>query len=321
MSDDEKPSGDTAAITKNANSPKAASDKEDDDDESGDESDEPDAYEVERIVGQRSRLGRIEYLVQWVGYEGQDTWEPEDNLDCQQKLEEFVKSKSKKQHTGRSGANKASSQPSKADTTSKAPTKRRARISSDHDSSSSDSSDSESTRRRRKAAKPTPALPSKKAPKKEVKKEVTKEEPIESSSELSDDGIPTVSPLRTIDQRTQRSAYDAPKYDLADSFGIQRGHRLRNIISGFAHNGMLFYLVIWKESRDLDVVSADFLQRYYSGMLLSYITRFGLLPDAVFSDGQAAAVAAADDDQLLQQQEPDPVSMATTGEPSIQVLN
>lgn len=40
-----------------------------------------DFYEVERIVGKRSKKGRVEYLVRWRGYGSEgDTWEPETNL-------------------------------------------------------------------------------------------------------------------------------------------------------------------------------------------------------------------------------------------------
>ena len=37
-------------------------------------------YKVRRITQRRTRHGRHEYRVAWVGYPGQDTWEPRDNL-------------------------------------------------------------------------------------------------------------------------------------------------------------------------------------------------------------------------------------------------
>jgi hypothetical protein len=50
-----------------------------------------DVYEVECIVDVRHRLGRAEYRIQWKGYPGEDTWEPEEHLDgCRDLLDEFT---------------------------------------------------------------------------------------------------------------------------------------------------------------------------------------------------------------------------------------
>ena len=49
-------------------------------------------YEVEKVLNKRKRGGRVHYLVKWLGYDDEDnTWEPEDNLDCDEKIEEFEK--------------------------------------------------------------------------------------------------------------------------------------------------------------------------------------------------------------------------------------
>jgi len=43
--------------------------------------DDPEVYHAERIVGKRTRRGRVEYLVRWRGYTDEDdTWEPRENL-------------------------------------------------------------------------------------------------------------------------------------------------------------------------------------------------------------------------------------------------
>jgi len=48
-------------------------------------------YEVENILDKRIRLGATEYLIKWLGYEKKTdcTWEPEENLDCQDVIDEF----------------------------------------------------------------------------------------------------------------------------------------------------------------------------------------------------------------------------------------
>ena len=51
-----------------------------------------DVYEVESIVDSREREGEIEYHIKWKGYPpSENTWEPEENLDCPKKLEAFRK--------------------------------------------------------------------------------------------------------------------------------------------------------------------------------------------------------------------------------------
>lgn len=54
---------------------------------------EEEDYVVEKIVDQRTRDGRLEYFLKWKGYSSlENTWEPAENLDCPELLEEFKKS-------------------------------------------------------------------------------------------------------------------------------------------------------------------------------------------------------------------------------------
>ena len=75
---------------------------------------EDERFEVESIVDSRtSRSGGTEYCIKWKGYESsQNTWEPEENLDCAQMLDAFRRSQAAKYtrrfwmpcvHTQRSG--------------------------------------------------------------------------------------------------------------------------------------------------------------------------------------------------------------------------
>jgi hypothetical protein len=54
-----------------------------------------DIYEVEKVVGERTRQGKKEYLVQWKGYTADErTWEPVSHLDgSREALQDWVKQK------------------------------------------------------------------------------------------------------------------------------------------------------------------------------------------------------------------------------------
>ena len=54
------------------------------------EEQEDEVFSVEKIVSKKVVGGKTQYLLKWKGYDSdENTWEPEENLDCQDLLEEF----------------------------------------------------------------------------------------------------------------------------------------------------------------------------------------------------------------------------------------
>lgn len=70
------------------------------------EQQEEEVFSVEKIVCKQVVGGKTQYLLKWKGYDSdENTWEPEENLDCQDLLDEFNKRTKMREETQAAAAN------------------------------------------------------------------------------------------------------------------------------------------------------------------------------------------------------------------------
>ncbi|XP_023174436.2 heterochromatin protein 1 [Drosophila hydei] len=103
-----KSKGKATAAEKNQNkkTPTKAANSESDNNDNDDDRDDADEnvtteFEVEAIVGHKSKRGESFFLVRWKGYgKDDDSWEPEAELNCDDLIEEYRKKNSSKKSAG-----------------------------------------------------------------------------------------------------------------------------------------------------------------------------------------------------------------------------
>lgn len=189
---------------------------------------------MEKVLRSRIRGGKREYFLKWKGYPDEDnTWEPEENLDCPDLIKEFEENqkKSTKLRTPVSSSKRSSAASNSSNTPSDDDTKKETQFQKKTKSTTLQIA-TKDLRQTSKDEQNTPVLNAKR------RRNLTPPE----KSEVSGDTDLNLSPTKSIEKVAQvpQSPMSAPK-----TRGFDRCLKAERIIGATESSGELMFLIKW----------------------------------------------------------------------------
>ncbi|XP_015367961.1 PREDICTED: chromobox protein homolog 3 [Diuraphis noxia] len=191
--------------------------------ESGSEVEEQEEeYSVEKILDKRTRNNKTEYFLKWNGYDDTDnTWEPEENLDCEELIRDFEEKFRQKELKEKELKEKEKKK--------KEPERGRKRTLSNSTVTSCASSDAGPSKERKKTSSPQP------------KKKAEKSDVTENNDKANDDD-------------DDDSVSEEKENDASESEAPTK--EAEKIIGATDSSGQLMFLLKWKGIEEADLISA-----------------------------------------------------------------
>ncbi|KAF7284165.1 chromobox protein homolog 1-like [Rhynchophorus ferrugineus] len=232
----------------------------------GDSSESEEEYSVEKIIDRRVVKGKVEYFLKWKGYSDEDnTWEPEENLDCPDLIAEFeknrkaeqAKSSSKEKKRSRKDSNDSDESTSneksdkkKRRTKSPSPesddgqkSEKKTKSDSDDEKKKNDSGDEEKAKIKKRKSESKPQ--SKKDDEKNKKSSKEEEE------KDNDEEVTSKDKKKRKSESKEKSSKGSSKKS-----GFDRGLEAEKIIGASDSTGQLMFLMKWKGTDETDLVAA-----------------------------------------------------------------
>lgn len=189
--------------------------------ESGSDAEEQEEeYSVEKILDKRTRNNKVEYFLKWNGYDDVDnTWEPEENLDCEELIRDFEEKLKQKEKD-----KKKKDQPERS----------RKRTLSNSTVTSCASSEAGPSKEHRKTSSPQP------------KKKADKTDLTDNNDKVDDDD----------DDDDEENSVTEEKENNDVSETNQADKVAEKIIGATDSSGQLMFLLKWKGIEEADLISA-----------------------------------------------------------------
>ncbi|CAL4194973.1 unnamed protein product, partial [Meganyctiphanes norvegica] len=219
------------------------------------EDEEEEEYSVEKVVDKRTKKGKVEYLLKWKGWPDEDnTWEPEEHLDCPELIAAFEESRKKDLNKNEEKKKGESSKKNKAkdDDNKKSKSKdddvdsKKSKV-KDNDENKKGKNKDESDLKKSKDKKESSKDDSSK------KKHKSKEESF-AKKDKDKDIEPTKKKSKDEPAKKKSKKSDTEVVDDDRPLGYDRGLEMEKILGATDANGELMFLVKWKNEEETDLV-------------------------------------------------------------------